>query len=434
VDEQLIPLEAGARRQVRLRHQFDQPGSHVIEVLTDADSLKADNTFRASIPVWDRVPVLVVDGDPSPDPLEGEVDYLRIALQPFREGGAKDLVDLLQTKVINADEFGAAEIGEARVVILANVAKLKLKQMNELQDFVKDGGGLLIFGGDQVDQKWYNDFLLKYGLLPARLGEVSDKRNDPEPFTRVVVRRFDNPALEMFSNPRNGDLASAEINRWHRTLENPDDELVRPLARLETGDAFLLEKTWGNGRIIFCATTCDDAWSSLPLRQVFVPFAQRLCTYLASSVMPPRNLGVGVKAVAHFPVSAAGGEVVVLDPQEKEHTIPIEARGGRGVATFDNTSRPGLYEMKGPDGKPIHFVVNTDRSESDLKQLTPEERREVAHSMKADLVASMEDYRKLDHSRRFGQEIWKPLFALVLFILLFELWLERRMARQRISG
>jgi hypothetical protein len=78
--------------------------------------------------------------------------------------------------------------------------------------------------------------------------------------------------------------------------------------------------------------------------------------------------------------------------------------------------------------------VNTERSESDLKQLTPEERREVAHSMKADLVASMEDYRKLDHSRRFGQEIWKPLFALVLFILFFELWLERRMARQRISG
>ena len=434
VDEQLIPLGAGERRQVRFRHQFDQPGSHVIEVLTDADSLKADNTFRASIPVWDRVPVLVVDGDPSAEPLKGEVDFLRIALQPFREGGAKNLVDLLQTKVINLDEFNAAKIGEARVVILANVAKLKLKQLNELQDFVKDGGGLLIFGGDQVDQKWYNDFLLQYGLLPARLGEVADKRKDLEPFSRIIVQRFDNPALEIFSNPRNGDLASAEINRWHRTLENPDNDLVRPLARLETGDALLLEKKWGNGRVIFCATTCDDAWSSLPMREVFVPFVQRLSTYLASSVMPPRNLRVGEKAVAHFPAAATGGEVVMLDSQGKEHTISIEARGGRGVATFDDTSRPGLYEMKGPDGKPIHFVVNTERSESDLKQLAPEKRREVANSMGADLVTNMEEYRKLDHSRRFGQEIWKPLFMLVLFILFFELWLERRMARPRISG
>ena len=54
--------------------------------------------------------------------------------------------------------------------------------------------------------------------------------------------------------------------------------------------------------------------------------------------------------------------------------------------------------------------------------------------MGADLVTDLEEYRKLDHSRRFGQEIWKPLFALVLAILFFELWLERRMARQRISG
>ena len=291
----------------------------------------------------------------------------------------------------------------------------------------------MIFGGDQLDQQWYNDRLLPYGLLPARLGSVADRRNDPEPFTRIVVERFNNPGLEIFSNPRNGDLASVEIHQWHRVLENPDDNLVRSLARLETGDAFLLEKQYGNGRIIFCATTCDDAWSSLPLREVFVPFAQRLSTYLASAVMPPRNLRVGEQAVAHFPVAAAGGEVVVYDAEGEEHTVSIGARGGRGVATFDETLRPGLYEMKEPDGESIHFVVNTERSESDLKQLTPEERREVAKSMSADLVASMEEYRKLDHSRRFGQEIWKPIFALLLFILFFELWFERRMARQRIS-
>ena len=42
-------------------------------------------------------------------------------------------------------------------------------------------------------------------------GSVADKRNDPEPFTRMVVQRFDHPALKVFSNPRNGDLASAEV-------------------------------------------------------------------------------------------------------------------------------------------------------------------------------------------------------------------------------
>jgi len=434
VDEQQIPLGAGERRQVRFRHSFDTPGSHVIEVATDADSLKADNIFRASIPVWDKVPVLVINGAPDPEPLKGETDFLQIALQPYREGGEPDLVDLLETRIINVADFNAAAIGDTRVVVLANVSQLQRSQLNELQTFVKDGGGLMIFGGDQLDQRWYNEQLLPYGLLPARLGAVADKRNDPEPFTRMVVQRFDHPALKVFSNPRNGDLASAEVRQWHRTVEDPDNELVRPLARLETGDAFLIEKIYGNGRVLFCATACDDAWSSLPLRPFFVPFSQRLCTYLASSVMPPRNLGVNEKAVAHFPAEQAGQEVVVTDTENEQHTLPIELRGGRGVATFEETARPGLYTLQGPKGEAIHFVVNTRRSESDLKQLTLEERREVAAAMNADLVQDLGEYRDLDHTRRFGQEIWKPIFALVLFFLFFELWLERRMARQRVSS
>jgi len=434
VDEQQIPLGAGERRQVRFRHSFDTPGSHVIEVATDADSLKADNIFRASIPVWDKVPVLVINGAPDKEPLKGETDFLQIALQPYREGGEPDLVDLLESRIINVADFNAAAIGDTRVVVLANVSQLQRSQLNELQTFVKDGGGLMIFGGDQLDQRWYNEQLLPYGLLPARLGEVADKRNDPEPFTRMVVQRFDHPALKIFSNPRNGDLASAEVRQWHRTMEDPDNELVRPLARLETGDAFLLEKIYGNGRVLFCATACDDAWSSLPLRPFFVPFSQRLCTYLASSVMPSRNLGVNEKAVAHFPADQAGQEVMVMDTENEQFMLPIELRGGRGVATFEETARPGLYTMQGPTGEAIHFVVNTRRSESDLKQLTQEERRGVAAAMNADLVQDLGEYRDLDHTRRFGQEIWKPIFALVLFFLFFELWLERRMARQRVSG
>ena len=434
IDQQIIPLEAGGRRQVRFSHHFDSPGSHVIEVLTEADTLKADNIYRASIPVWDKVPILIVNGDPNDEPLQGETDFLEIALQPFRTGGARGMEDLLETRVVKAAEFSAKSIGKARVVLMANVAHLKLGQLDDLQTYVKDGGGLLIFGGDKIDSEWYNEQLLPYGLLPTRLGKVEDKQKDPEPFTRVVVKRFDHPALEIFSNPRNGDLASIEINKWHKTIDDPDNDLVRSVARFETGDTFLTEKKWGNGRIIFCATTCDDAWTTLPMREVFVPFVQRLCTYLASSVMPPRNLGVRQKAVAHFPLAAAGGEVVVFDPRGEEYTRPIEPRAGRGVATFDETVAPGLYKMKGPEEEVIHFVVNTERTESDLKQLTAQERRLMADSMGADLVTDLEQYRKLDRSRRFGQEIWKPLFALVFVILFFELWLERRMARQRISS
>ena len=429
-----IPLGPGETRQVLFTQRFTQPGSHVVEVSADADSLKADNIFRASLPVWDRVPVLVVDGHPSAEALRSETDFLQIALQPYREGNAGEgLTDLLQSRTVPVGQFGAATIGNARVVVLANVARLTLDQLNDLQAFVRDGGGLMIFAGDQMDLDWYNDRLLPLQLLPTRLAGMRDMAGEPEPFTRVAVRRFQHPALTIFNDQRNGDLTSAEIRQWVRTIDEPDNTLVHTIARLDAGDAFLVEKTFGNGRVLFCASSCDDGWNNLPGRTFFVPFAQRLCTYLASSVMPPRNLDVGEEIVAHFPVTAAGKELTLKDSLDQEHTILVEASGGRGVARFTGTQRPGLYTLEGPDGRPVHFVVNTGRAESDLEQLTGEERETVAEGLRAKLVSSLDEYRELDHSRRYGQEIWKPIFWLVLAILFFELWLERRMARGRVS-
>jgi hypothetical protein len=422
---------------VLFTHQFDSAGSHVVEISADADSLKADNTFRVSIPVWERVPVLVVDGDPSPNLLESETGFLKIALQPYREAGElqkpgeKKLSDLLEVRVIRTPGLSAAAIGDARVVVLANVARLTPKQLVEVQSFVRDGGGLLIFPGDKIDTKWYNETLHAAGLLPAPLTELADLSREPEPFTRIRAQRFEHPPLNLFNDPRNGTPAEAEITKWYRTLAQPDNPLVRMHALLESGDPFLLEKRFNEGRVFFCATSCDEAWNNLPGRPFFVPLAQRLCTYLASSLFPPRNLGVGSSAVAFFPPERIGQTATIRDTQGKITELPIESRGSKGVAEFAGTGRPGLYTMTGPDKKPIHFVVNTSRVESNLQQLDPKEREQVAQELKADLVGSVEDYRALDHTRRFGQEIWKPLFILVLILLFGELLLQRRMARQR---
>ena len=70
--------------------------------------------------------------------------------------------------------------------------------------------------------------------------------------------------------------------------------------------------------------------------------------------MPPRNLGVNEKAVAHFPAEQAGQEVVVTDTENEQHTLPIELRGGgRGVATFDAENGRGqaCTPCRGPKGR-----------------------------------------------------------------------------------
>jgi hypothetical protein len=80
---------------------------------------------------------------------------------------------------------------------------------------------------------------------------------------------------------------------------------------------------------------------------------------------------------------------------------------------------------------PIHFVVNTARSESDLEQLTPPQIESFAKTFGANVVTSWDEYRQLDQRRRYGREFWRPLLWLVIALIFVELWLEQKLGRSR---
>ncbi|MDQ3622341.1 MAG: VWA domain-containing protein, partial [Verrucomicrobiota bacterium] len=297
----LGPRETG---QVLFTHAFDSPGSHVIEIQAEADPLKADNAYLAAIPVRDKVPVLLVNGDPNPEPLKGETDFAEIALQPF-SAARVELADLISTKVVKTDDLNAKALSESAVVILANVRKLSDPALRALEEFVRNGGGLLIFPGNRIESQWYNGALFREGngLAPLAFGPLAGDLKESAPALAVVSQRFENPALELFNDPRNGSLSDSAVKLWFRLQEPGATPLpeVTTLARLENGDPFLAEKRFGEGRVILCSTAVDGDWSNLPMRPFYLPLLQRLSVYLASTVYPPRNLEVGKPLVAFLP-------------------------------------------------------------------------------------------------------------------------------------
>lgn len=428
-------LDPHAQAQVLFTHTFDQPGSHVVEVVADADPLAADNGWMSSIPVWDRVPVLLVSGDSNPEPLRGETDFVEIALRPYGAGKV-EMADLLTTTTIEARDLDAKRLAEARVVLLANVPQLNEVQLKALDGFVREGGGLLIFPGNRINSAWYNTTLSAdgRGLLPLPVVSLAGSMNQAGTQASIVSQHFEHSALGMFNDPRNGNLADAQIWLWYRMrAEAPGrraDPALAVLARLDTGDPLLVEKPYGEGRVIQCAIPCDADWSNLPMRPFYLPLMQQLVTYLASKVHPPRNVDVGRPLVAFLPVADAGKKALLTDPDQKAVEVTVSNRGTRGVVEFAQTQRPGLYVLEAPGGNRIHFVVNTDRKESDLRRLDDAGLQAVAKAMGATVVASWAEYRQLDHQRRFGQEVWKILLLAVLLFLFTEMLLEQFFARR----
>lgn len=441
-------LPPGGSAQVLFSHSFDKPGSHVVEVRADADSLKADNAAMASIPVLDSLPVVLVSGDLNPEPLRGETAFLEIALQPFTATpAAKEmgLADLVSSRVVGEREFGAADLSKAKVAVLANVKSLRDEQLKAVEDFVRDGGGLLIFPGDRTDVPWFNAKLGGdgRGLSPCKFGPLKSAepaaRPDGTPVAAtevsasVVVQHYDHPALAFFNDPKNGSLRGTQIRMWYRLdpLPTTAEAPLAIAAKLDTSDPLLVDRPYGEGRVILCATACDADWGSLPMRPSYLPLMQQLVTHLASKVYPPRNVEVGQRLGAFVPPAMADKRATLTTPGNTRHELLIARKEMHGVIDFQGTSRPGLYLLELPGGDTLHFVVRTPAAESAPEQITEQELQGIAKELGATVVRTWDEFETAENSRRFGREFWKPLLGFLLGLCFTELfllqWVTRRL-------
>jgi hypothetical protein len=203
------------------------------------------------------------------------------------------------------------------------------------------------------------------------------------------------------------------------------------LARLDNGDPFLVEKPFGDGKVIVCATAADADWSNLPMRPSYLPLMQRLAVYLASTVFPPRNLDVSKPIVAFLPVADAGKDAKIVAPGGGTANVKVVKKGERGVVEYGRTQRPGLYTLTAPGGQTTHYVVNASRRESDLQKLTATEIADLAKEHGVELVRSGAEYKALDQTRRYGSELWKTLLWVLLALAFLEIFLQQRFSRVR---
>ena len=437
-----ITVAPEAAAQVLFTCQFKTAGSHVVEVEVEVDDrLATDNVCAASIAVLDRIEVLLVDGAPSSKPLEGETDFLAVALTPYTLGRAK-LTDLLETRTITTSQFKKEAVADARVVVLANVSKLNDEQVVALTDYVRSGGSVLIFLGNKVDVSWYNKVLHSgpVELLPMPLASLAGGSSEEQQGVRVVAQHFEHPALEVFNDRSTGNLADAEIWNWYRLGRSESQpeasdasvaEEAVVLARLETGDPLIVERHLGAGVVVQVATACDADWSTLPMQPSFLPLMQQLVTTMALQVMPSRNIETGEPLVAVLADGTAGVPLTLTSPDGTRHTVRTSAQGNQSVVRFDRTGQPGVYTLTGPDAKPIHFVARARRGESDLRRLTPEELTEVAESLGAEVVTSAKEFLTNEHKRRHGREVWRYLLAALVALMFSELFLQQSFARVR---
>jgi aerotolerance regulator-like protein len=135
------------------------------------DALLVDNIRHTFVEVRDKVPILVIDGD-----IKGKEDgkdsfFISRSLQSV-PGASYQVVygdELSPRNPVEALE--RPDLNKFPTIFLLNVPMLKPKQIEGLENYVKDGGGVAFFLGPLVQGPDYNRFLYKdgKGVFPAPL-------------------------------------------------------------------------------------------------------------------------------------------------------------------------------------------------------------------------------------------------------------------------
>jgi hypothetical protein len=427
-----VSVAPNAETVLTLNHAFDTSGDHTLTVRVEGDSFLEDNAFSLVIPVREQVNTLLVRGESGSGALEGATDFIEIALAPHKSAQAS-LKDVIRAGTVDQKQIREKTFDGAEVVIMSNVNKLSGRPLTDLEEFVRRGGGLIVFAGPDMDARWYEQEFFRNGkgLFPCVMKGFGHVDEGQTP-SHIISQRHTHPATTYFNDARGMKLQEAAFQHWVR-FDKIEGE-ARVLLSLDRGDALIVEKPYGRGRVIAFASTATAQWNNLPLQPVFVPLMQRLVTYLATQSAAPEFQLCGTALRAAVPKSDAASPHTLTDPLNQVHELkPVLDNDKTAYINFTNTQLPGLYELRcdtAPRNQPPRrFAFNLNPAESDLAALPQLKARDLATHVGAGFASSYDEYERLDRSRRHGSEVWQPVLLLLLLGLFGEVFLQQRISK-----
>jgi hypothetical protein len=266
----LIPdLESAADVQVSHDLVFDIEGSHQVEVRLDDDALREDNRRFVAVEVTDRRMVLIVDDEGQQE----DASFVAAALS------ADPALTGLASEIRPSQAIAGVNLNQYDCIYLLNVRELPADVTVQLAEYVRGGGGITWFPGDQANTRWYSETLREpsLNLFPVPLGTLHEVSTTAAADGTSAVVPFLNPVFEkhpiflIYNSPDSPFPDTVQIARWMQVTDDfkADDKEradgVHTLIRLKNGQPVAFEHSLGKGKVLTFLTGAGRRWSNWPV-------------------------------------------------------------------------------------------------------------------------------------------------------------------------
>jgi len=459
---EMIPsIATDASTRMEFTVTLPKEGPAAIRAELPSDHLSGDNAGHLALDVRKAVRILIVDGHPDmTDPALSESYRLALLLDPQKNASHGNVVTVVSTEALEARSFRDYDL-----VVLLDVPKLSsaldaegkiiYPQLLSLEQYVRDGGGLAIFTGSNLNLAFYNGPMYAEGTGLSPL-VISPPRGDAaarEKYRRIDARSIAGDPFLRSLRGEGGAIRCAMVRFYAYTPADPltrsapagDVKPPRVVARFTTpdggdGSPAIVVRQFGKGTTMMLYTTASTRWNDWaddePESAYSAPMLD-IMLHLAKSQAGLHTLRVGEPIVHTISRESRDAQVTVKTPKfPADDVITLKTvvqddpnRPSR-IVRYDHPPHSGCYTMslKMPDGSQsdLFFARNVDPAEGNL---APGGEKLIARALGSEdfkYVSRLTAGSVSDVQTKEQKEYWLLLLAGLLTLLAFETILAQR--------
>ncbi|MGB2957614.1 MAG: BatA domain-containing protein [Bacteroidota bacterium] len=406
------------------------------------DVLEIDNSFYFTITVPRLIRILLV-GTTGP--------ATRFAELALTLGGDTTAAGLFGVDREAVDRLPFLDLSGYDVLVLCGVPEFTPTVGDRFGQFVRNGGGLMIFPGPESNLSNYNRSLFRaLAIPPARQvqGQAGAPR-DPttESFLSFSRIDMDHPVFdEMFkeTSPQEKTSPSVESPRIRTAFSPAPGAAGHAIIGLSDGSSFLTEFKTGNGKVLVFAVDAGLEWSDFPLKGLFAPLLHRSMLYLASTHAKADRFETGesIETTIRLHSNENGGTFFLRSPGKREERLAPEFLTAQGILHIASLPavETGIHALvrkipgEGPAGGNEDLVgafpVNIREGESDLRTISGDESAALWQTLgvredRGRLLEPGDKVVEIIKESRYGVELWQYLLGAALLLAVVEMAISR---------
>ncbi|MDM8007388.1 MAG: VWA domain-containing protein [Phycisphaerae bacterium] len=422
---------------ISFEHRFNSPGEHTIAARCDSDLYERNNQRSMLLKVRERINVLLVDGRPGHDPAMSAGGFIRIALWPT-DPQEPESVSFFDVRTLSTGNLESVQIGSFPLIILADVPALPSAAIGQIKAAVRDGSGLLIIAGPQVNASNLAAMFFEggSGLLPVQLGPPIDLQ-PTDPPVGLVLNEPLVPALSAFDDPILMRALSTATFQTVRPVASVQGKNVQTWARFTRGGAALVANTFGQGGVVYFGGSADRQGGEFPLSPAFVPFFQQLAFHLTfGQDVPQQPAGQalewhlattdGINLTYPDGTSTPADAMVAEDPATGQPRVLLPSAQLAGVYTLTYNDATGTPRQ-------AKKAVNLHADEFDPAMLALAPLREKQALAKTRVIGPADSIRTALLAAKREAELSTTGIIILLILLATELLLVRLFAPRQVD-